>query len=190
MKGLIFTEFLDFVAAAHGDDMVDDIIDDCRLPNGGAYTSVGTYDHAEMQALIAALAQRTRAPAPEILGRYGRHLFHRFVELFPALKTAFVFLISSRASRATSTLRFISSTLMRNFLRLKHIFATAHALRSTIGAVGRSRLWRRVSSSGLQITSASPSASINDDMRMVAAVLCALSFGICNERSCFGDLRR
>ena len=83
MKGLIFTEFLDFVAAAHGDDMVDDIIDDCRLPNGGAYTSVGTYDHDEMQALIAALAQRTRTPAPEILGRYGRHLFPRFVELFP-----------------------------------------------------------------------------------------------------------
>lgn len=57
MKGLVFTEFLDFVAALRGGDMVDDVIDDCRLPNGGAYTAVGTYDHAEMQALIAALAE-------------------------------------------------------------------------------------------------------------------------------------
>lgn len=42
MKGLVFTEFLDFVAALRGGDMVDDVIDDCRLPNGGAYTALGT----------------------------------------------------------------------------------------------------------------------------------------------------
>lgn len=83
MKGLVFTELLDFVAASYGEDIVDDIIDDCCLPSDGAYTSVGTYDHAEMQALIAALARRTGTPATDILQQFGRHLGHRFVELFP-----------------------------------------------------------------------------------------------------------
>jgi hypothetical protein len=83
MKGLVFTEFLDFVAKAHGDDMVDDVIDDCQLPNGGAYTSVGTYHHTEMQALIAALAQRTGRRVPDILEQFGRHLCRRFVDVFP-----------------------------------------------------------------------------------------------------------
>ena len=84
MKGLLFTEFLDYIAATHGHDMVDDVIGDCRLPNRGAYTSVGNYDHAEMQALVAALAQRSGAGASDILEQFGRHLCCRFVELYPA----------------------------------------------------------------------------------------------------------
>lgn len=39
MKGIVFTEFLDFVGARYGADMVDDI-EDARLSNGGASTSV------------------------------------------------------------------------------------------------------------------------------------------------------
>ena len=83
MKGIVFTEFLDYVAETHDQDMVDDVVDDCQLPSGGAYTSVGTYDHAELQALIAALARRTGDKAPDILRRFGRHLCCRFAEIFP-----------------------------------------------------------------------------------------------------------
>lgn len=83
MKGLVFTEFLDFIAARHDRNMVDDVIDDCCLPSEGAYTSVGTYDHAEMQALTAALARRSGTDAIDILQQFGRHLGHRFVDLFP-----------------------------------------------------------------------------------------------------------
>jgi len=43
MKGVIFTEFLDFVELEMGGEMVDAIIDDCDLPSGGAYTSVSIY---------------------------------------------------------------------------------------------------------------------------------------------------
>jgi hypothetical protein len=48
MKGMVFTEFLEMVEAKFSADMVDDIISDSDLPNGGAYTSVGTYDHSEL----------------------------------------------------------------------------------------------------------------------------------------------
>lgn len=88
MKGIVFTEFLDHVGALHGADMVDDIIDDCDLPNGGAYTSVGTYDFAEMHALVVALSRRAATDPPELLVGFGRVLCRRFVEIFPGFFSA------------------------------------------------------------------------------------------------------
>jgi hypothetical protein len=83
MKGIVFTEFLDFVAAQFSEDLVDDIIADCSLQSGGAYTSVGTYDHREMQALVAALAQHTQHSAPQLLSAFGRHLCGQFSKSHP-----------------------------------------------------------------------------------------------------------
>lgn len=83
MKGVVFTEYLDFVAKAYGDDMVDDVIADCCLPNDGAYTSVGTYPHTEMQAPVAALAQRTGRHGSDVLAQFGRLLFQQFVNQYP-----------------------------------------------------------------------------------------------------------
>ena len=98
MKGVVFTEFLDFVSAIHGPDMVDDIIDDAAPPNGGAYTAIGTYPHTEMGALVAALAKRISAPAPDLLSAFGSHLCKRFTlkypEFFRDKTTLFDFLAS------------------------------------------------------------------------------------------------
>lgn len=84
MKGVVFTEFMDFVSSALGPDAADDVIEDSAVPNGGAYTAVGTYPHTEMQALVSALARRTGTSAPELLHRFGRHLCRRFVVTHPA----------------------------------------------------------------------------------------------------------
>ena len=83
MKGIIFTEFLDFVAANHGADMVDDIVEDAATPHGGAYTSVGTYPFQEMQLLLTSLCRRTSANAAELLHAFGDHLCSRFVVKYP-----------------------------------------------------------------------------------------------------------
>src|SRR5436190_24228590 len=83
MKGIVFTEFLAFVAKAYSDDMVDDVIADSHLPNDGAYTSVGTYPYTEMQALVASLAQRTGRRRRDVLAQFGRQLFQRFVIQYP-----------------------------------------------------------------------------------------------------------
>ena len=83
MKGMVFTEFLDFVQGTLGADMVDDIIEDAAPPNAGAYTAVGTYPYAEMGALVAALGRRTGCPVPDLLRTFGRHLCGRFVVRFP-----------------------------------------------------------------------------------------------------------
>ena len=84
MKGIVFTEFLDFVGGRYGADMVDDIIEDACLSNGGAYTSVGTYPFSDMGALVGALAGRTGAAAPDLIRAFGSRLCQRFVVKFPA----------------------------------------------------------------------------------------------------------
>ena len=83
MKGVVFTELLEFTEETFGDIMVDDIISDSHLPHGGAYTSVGTYDFSEMRTLITMLAQRSGKPVPELLLAFGRHLSRRFAKGFP-----------------------------------------------------------------------------------------------------------
>ena len=83
MKGVVFTEFLDFVSSTFGADLADDIIDDASLPHGGAYTAVGTYPFTEMQALVVALAARTTTSSNTLMVSFGDHLCRRFVIKYP-----------------------------------------------------------------------------------------------------------
>lgn len=83
MKGVVFTEFLDMVEKRHGADLVDDIVEDCHLSSGGAYTAVGTYPHTEMVSLIQALAARNQCPVPALMVDFGSHLFGRFHAIYP-----------------------------------------------------------------------------------------------------------
>ncbi|MFM1887546.1 MAG: hypothetical protein RL026_2703 [Pseudomonadota bacterium] len=78
MKGVVFTEFLEMVEQRYSLDMVDDLLEEAAPASGGAYTAVGTYDHAEMAALVAALAVRTNTSVAELLRSFGRHLFSVF----------------------------------------------------------------------------------------------------------------
>lgn len=68
-----------------GPEFVDDLIDSCELPSGGAYTSVGTYDYTEMVTLLSALSSKTGLSIDSLLTQFGEHLFSRFHLLYPAL---------------------------------------------------------------------------------------------------------
>jgi hypothetical protein len=96
MKGMVFTEFLEMVESRFSADMVDDIIEDSHLPGGGAYTAVGTYDHAELVAMVMALSRRVGQPVPDLVHGFGVHLFSRFrvthAQFFGAATTALDFL--------------------------------------------------------------------------------------------------
>jgi hypothetical protein len=83
MKGMIFTEFLRLVEEKWDADMVDDIIDACDLPSGGAYTAVGTYDHQEIVALVVELSKRSGVEVPDLLRVYGQHLFSKLALGYP-----------------------------------------------------------------------------------------------------------
>lgn len=83
MKGLVFTEFMEMVEQRFSANMVDDIIEASELSSGGAYTTVGTYPHVEMLALMEHLSQRVGIPVPELTRLLGRYLFGRYVKLYP-----------------------------------------------------------------------------------------------------------
>ena len=98
MKGVVFTEFIEMVESHFSPEMADRIITAARLPSGGAYTAVGTYDHGEMWSLAVELSKASNIPVPELMRSYGRHLFGRFAvshpRLFEGTKSAFDFLQS------------------------------------------------------------------------------------------------
>ena len=97
MKGVVFTEFLGMVESRFSPDMVDDIIDDARLPHGGAYTAVGTYPHEEIVVMVVALSKRTGIAVPDLIRAFGQHLFGRFVQAYPSF-----------FAQASDTFRFLS----------------------------------------------------------------------------------
>lgn len=83
MKGIVFTEFMDMVESTFSLDVVDQIIDRAHLASGGAYTSVGAYDHEELIALVSELSQMTHIPVPELVRTFGKYLFKRFTVIYP-----------------------------------------------------------------------------------------------------------
>lgn len=86
MKGIIFSEFNELVEQAFGEDMLDDIIDDCedQLASGGSYTSVGTYDDKELVHLVVALSERTGVAVADLVKTFGLHLATVFEVKFPS----------------------------------------------------------------------------------------------------------
>lgn len=83
MKGVVFTVFLEMVEGQFSADMVDDILQEAKPASGGAYTSVGTYPHEEMVALVASLSRHCKIPVPDLLKAFGSHLFMQFTKIYP-----------------------------------------------------------------------------------------------------------
>jgi len=96
MKGIVFCEFVEMMENQFSADMADEILSGVHLASGGAYTTVGTYDHHEMLALVTRLSEKTGMPVPELVSAFGRYLFSRFVVLYPGffenIDGAFAFL--------------------------------------------------------------------------------------------------
>jgi len=63
---------------------MDELFDAVSLESGGAYTSVGTYDHGELIALVVELSRRTGVAVPALVHAFGKHLLKEFVARFPA----------------------------------------------------------------------------------------------------------
>lgn len=84
MKGIVFTEFLNFVSEVYGEDTVDDIIETSALGSEGSYTSVGTYPHEELHRLCLALQSQTQTPVNRILHDFGIRLSVTFVQKYAA----------------------------------------------------------------------------------------------------------
>ena len=96
MKGIIFTEFMELVEDAFGLETVDAILQNTELESGGSYTSLGTYDHKEILALVDALSERTGLAVSALVKTFGKHLIStfatKFAEFFEAESDTLAFL--------------------------------------------------------------------------------------------------
>lgn len=83
MKGVVFTEFLEFIDKLHGADLVDDVISASGVASGGSYTAVGTYEFTELASLLGAYCKLSGAAPAAALNGFGKHLAQTFQVKFP-----------------------------------------------------------------------------------------------------------
>lgn len=89
MKGIVFTEFMEMVESIYGLETVDSLLENCNLPSGGAYTSVGTYDFNEMVSLISELSKKKDISHEDLLYSFGHHLFVGLVDAHPEVVSSY-----------------------------------------------------------------------------------------------------
>ena len=89
MKGSVLRVFAKMVEQNFGNEMFDDLVEDCQLPSGGAYTSVGYYNDRELFDLVAALSLRTQTPVPAVLHAFGEFWVLVFLEKYALANEAY-----------------------------------------------------------------------------------------------------
>ena len=83
MKGMIFTELVDFIER-HTDMLVTEtIIGEAGLANDGAFTSVGNYPHSEAIKLVMSASEQLETPATDLMRQFGNELFIRLIDAHP-----------------------------------------------------------------------------------------------------------
>ena len=81
-----------------GYETVDDLLENTDLPSGGIYTAVGTYDHTELEIIVAYLSDKSGMKSHALHHKFGYYLFGTFQKNYPnfikAAPDAFEFLES------------------------------------------------------------------------------------------------
>lgn len=80
MKGIVLIELLKMAERALGEDAVDQIIDSCKLPSGGAYTAVGRYSCDELMALVQAISDHSGVASADLKRQFGQCMLAHFAE--------------------------------------------------------------------------------------------------------------
>ncbi|MBO6504460.1 MAG: heme NO-binding domain-containing protein [Kordiimonadaceae bacterium] len=84
MRGILFTEYFDFVAAQAGEEALEEVLAELDGKITGAYTSVGNYSFAEFANIHTLLCSKLDASPEDMARQYGENLLHRFRDLFPS----------------------------------------------------------------------------------------------------------
>ena len=81
MKGVVFNMLEELVTRDHGEETWDDLLDEAGLE--GAYTSLGSYDDADLMKLVGAASVALDAPADDIVRWFGREALPAFAVRYP-----------------------------------------------------------------------------------------------------------
>jgi len=89
MKGMVFTELVEFVEEKFGFDVADSMIEASLLPDKGSYTQAANYSFDELLSIISKLSEITGIDIGTLIETYARHLFGRIVGLYPPMTQNF-----------------------------------------------------------------------------------------------------
>lgn len=78
MKGIILSEFVEFLEITLGDERAQKIIGASDLASSGAYSRVGLYDYQELIQLLTETVSETDTEASVLLEQFSDHLFTVF----------------------------------------------------------------------------------------------------------------
>jgi hypothetical protein len=86
MKGLIFNLLESAVVAEHGEDTWDELLDRAGLE--GAWTSVGSYPHQDLLAVVAAAATQWNWSQDDVIRWFGRAAIPPLAAAYPTFFAA------------------------------------------------------------------------------------------------------
>lgn len=78
MKGIILSEFVEYIEQQLGEATAQKIIDSSGVKSEGAYSRVGMYDYQELTALLNQAVIETKTEADVLLEGFSNHLFVMF----------------------------------------------------------------------------------------------------------------
>jgi hypothetical protein len=90
VKGTIFVELISMAEDAFGEDVVDQVLDQADLENGGAFTAVGNYSCSELIKMVMAFSDHSGISPTDLQRKFGHWMLDHFVtnyEEFFAEKT-------------------------------------------------------------------------------------------------------
>jgi hypothetical protein len=85
MKGIVFTEFVEFIEKEFGFDIVDDMIDGAKLESEAIYTQTGNYDYHEMVKMVEVLSKIVNIPSSVLIEKFGVVLFDRLFKMHKSI---------------------------------------------------------------------------------------------------------
>jgi len=83
MKGIVFNLLEQIVAAEHGDETWEQLLDASGLD--GAYTSLGSYPDEDLYKLVGAASEALDVPADDVIRWFGRSAMPLFAKRYPQL---------------------------------------------------------------------------------------------------------
>ena len=83
MKGIVFKELIEMMESVVGEETTERVLEKANLNSGGAYTTVGTYDHSEILNIVTELSRETGTDAGILVNAFGKHLVCVFKKVHP-----------------------------------------------------------------------------------------------------------
>ena len=81
MKGVVFTEYMEFIEDQFGFDTVDEMIEQSGV--SGVYTQAGNYEFSELFAMVSALSKITQKPLGFLVEAFAKNLFPKLITIYP-----------------------------------------------------------------------------------------------------------